>query len=374
MIVTPWERRAAERFNDLLDTNAPSAHDEIAPLIALTKRMDSLTDGSTMDPAFRDRFRTRLLAVAAVQGVGDTSREREQETRPSLRRRRFTPRRTALISGTIATLIALSGVGVASNGAMPGDALYSIKRSREAAQLALARSDVSRGQLHLDFARTRLKEARQVDGNVHELGQALDDMDAETRSGMLELSDAAVERRSAAPLDAVDSFVKSQRGNLANLVAELPTDKRRRALDSLMVIEQVRQRSSSLRPDLLCTADYSGAGDSDELGPIPRSCTTASRGRPGGEKVPNPGGPSLSSSPSNGHPSPVKPGAPTPTDSASQSQGDTPSHSTSPSEGLALTNPSNDGSPSPAPSSSDGNMLTNLGGILGSLLGPGSNG
>ena len=51
------------------------------------------------------------------------------------------------------------GVSAASGDAMPGDTLYGVKRSAEQAQLALAGSDVSRGQLNLEFARKRLAEA-----------------------------------------------------------------------------------------------------------------------------------------------------------------------------------------------------------------------
>ena len=48
--------------------------------------------------------------------------------------------------------MAVSGMSAASENAMPGDALYGVKRSTERAQLALASSEVNRGQLFLDFA------------------------------------------------------------------------------------------------------------------------------------------------------------------------------------------------------------------------------
>jgi hypothetical protein len=64
---------------------------------------------------------------------------------------------------------------MASNESVPGDPLYSFKRSGEQAQLVLAGSDANRGQLHLDFARTRLVEARQVAPEA--VGAVLADMD-----------------------------------------------------------------------------------------------------------------------------------------------------------------------------------------------------
>ncbi len=360
MIVTPWERRAAEQFNNLLEAEHPPAHDEFSPLLMLGERTRALGDEIQIDPAFRDRFRTRLLAVAAVQGVGRKNHTPEETaSKTPAHTKRFAPRRVALVSGTLAALVGLSGVGLASTGANPGDALYGIKRSREAAQLALAQSDVSRGELHLQFAKTRLKEAEKIHDDRGELARALDDMDADTRSGMLELSGAAVQRRSTAPLETVDSFTASQRHGLASLINRLRVDSRQRALDSLGVIEQVDSRANALRPSLLCTADYSGTGRSDELGPVPRTCS-ALQEQPGAAK-----------------PGPAGPGSLTPTASPSgkpsaSASGDNPlaSHS----DGL-LANPNGNAqlpgiqqSARPAKDGTGNGVLGLLGGVIGAVI------
>jgi len=211
-----------------------------------------------------------LLAVATVQA--NTTEPAGPPSRSQRHPQREPQRRLAVAGAAAAALVAFAGVGAVSGDAVPGDALYSVKRTREAAQLALARSDVSQGQLHLRFARTRLTEAATVRRDESELRRVLDDMDADTRTGMRELSGAAVKRQDRAPLDAVDEFLAAQRRQLIALIGDLPGTRRLRAVDSLALLEQVRERSGSLRASLLCTVGYTGAHRSDELGPLPRRC------------------------------------------------------------------------------------------------------
>jgi hypothetical protein len=58
-----------------------------------------------------------------------------------------------------AVLLISSGVAIASDEPLPGDALYAVKRSTERVQLLLPRSDASEARLHLRLAETRLEEA-----------------------------------------------------------------------------------------------------------------------------------------------------------------------------------------------------------------------
>ncbi len=371
MIITPSERRKAERFEELVNGRAQADENEGAHF-ALASRLQSVNTGGAVDPAFRDRLRTRLLAVAHVQGSAS-----DADTRPTRSQRhtryasgRRLPRRLALAGTTVAALVALSGVGAASGDAVPGDPLYSVKRSREAAQLALARSDVSRGQLHLQFARTRLTEAGRVQGDEGELRRVLDDMDADTRTGMKDLSGAAVERQDRAPLDAVDEFVAIQRRELITLVGTLPEKRRVRALDSLKLLEDVSDRSGALRPSLLCTVGYTGANRSDELGPLPRRCAALPGVEPGGSGVP--GGPDTST----GDPT-KRPGTTVPHSSVSTGPSATPSATGAPTDPTEPgTPPSGDPLPSPSPTGGTkglvGAVTDTVGSVIGGLLGGGN--
>jgi hypothetical protein len=168
--------------------------------------------------------------------------------------------------------MAVSGISAASENASPGDALYGVKRSAERAQLAMAGSDVTRGQLSLDFARTRLTEATALPGDDHEFGSVLDDMDNSTRKGVNLLTTSAVARHDSKPLTTVDNFAAGQQRTLDPVLGKLDSTNRTRALTSISLLDSVRQRVDDLRGGLSCSS-VSPIG-SDSLGPKLRGCTT----------------------------------------------------------------------------------------------------
>ncbi|WP_143175536.1 DUF5667 domain-containing protein [Cryptosporangium aurantiacum] len=255
--------------------------DEVSDLVLLAERLGSAGEQVKADDEFRNRLRQRLIAVASVHGINaepgfrpPPSVDVEPGTRTFPLGRRRIPRRVTVVSGTLAGLVALSGVGFASGGANPGDALYGVKRSREAAQLTLARSAVARGQLHLDFARNRLQEAAAATGDLAQLGRLLDDMDSDSRLGMSDLGTAATTQHHPAPLDLVDEFVVSQRRGLTRIEKAPGAAPAvvRRIHASRALLEQISVRSSQVREVLHCTGPF----NRDELGPIARPCSDTS--------------------------------------------------------------------------------------------------
>jgi hypothetical protein len=269
-------RRRAERFAHLLDAHSSGGRRragdrEMAGLLRTATALSSVSqpDAATPDPEFTDRLRTRLLSVMEVQGIAQ----------PAAPRRTFrVPRRVVIAGPALAGVLALSGVGAASHGAVPGDTLYGVKRSTESAQLTLASTDVNRGRLFLDFARTRMSEARAVVSDPAALNKSLDDMDDSSRNGARLLGAAAVERQDRAPLDALDGFVLTQRSQLRVLSESLQPGERARVVDSFVLLEQIQQRSLDLRGSLLCTTGYAGDSRSDVLGPLPQHCAALQAG------------------------------------------------------------------------------------------------
>ncbi|MGH3646243.1 MAG: DUF5667 domain-containing protein [Micromonosporaceae bacterium] len=289
MIPSPFGHRRADRFAQLLDEaeGARRRHtrtpydEELAPLVAVAhasaEQMSTLAEQVTVDPAYRRRLRQRLLAVAHTQGIGDTA-EIAHEPEPTVAPRRRV--KLAVAVGATAGVLALSGVSTASGDAIPGDTLYPVKRQTERAQLALAGSDVNRGQLYLGFARTRLSEARAIVDNPEALDAALDDMDSDTRNGVRLLTGAAVDRRDPEVLGTVDSFVSGQRRKVIDLVTRLDGTSRTRALSSLELLDSASDRVAALRPALLCTGESDRR--TDTLGPLPQRCSALpDPGRPG---------------------------------------------------------------------------------------------
>jgi hypothetical protein len=295
--------RRAERFARLLDeaTGGRRHHlrsrvdEELTPLVAVAHRVAAVNPSVEIDPDFRTGLRAYLVATAEREATGRAAparfgqRWRSRVTRVAADRRPPTGPRTtadhpgrpstrgrargAIIVGVAVGAIAVSGMSAASENAMPGDALYSVKRSTEKAQLALAGSEVTRGQLHLDFARQRAREALTIRDHRAGFSGALADMDADTRQGTELLTTAAVQRRDPAALDALGAFVREQRVHVGGLVGLTVGADRSRALASLDLLDQVQRRAERLRTVLRCGS--AGTAGSDSLGPKPQHCSAA---------------------------------------------------------------------------------------------------
>lgn len=292
------DRRRAERFAQLLDetTGGPRHHtrarddEQLADLVTVGHALSRIRPTANLDPEFRSSLRAMLLATAERDGIGATATddghgahaaEREPRRRPLLfgagRRIRA---RGAIVIGVAAGALAVSGMSAASENAVPGDALYGVKRSTEQLQAALAGSDVTQGMLRLDFARNRLIEMGAVDLGGAGLAGVLSDMDTDTVQGVRLLTTAAMQRKEEAPLNAVDTFVRDQRRQIGTLLDRMGPANRERALRSMSLLDDVDRRVRALRNGLECGYDRSVG--SDQLGPKPHPACWAAPGRSGG--------------------------------------------------------------------------------------------
>ncbi|MGH2604610.1 MAG: DUF5667 domain-containing protein, partial [Dehalococcoidia bacterium] len=265
VIPNPFDRRRAERFAQLLDEaqgarrrHSHRAEDEtMSELVSVghsvAEQLSTVADQVTVDSAYRRRLRQRLLAVAHTQGIGAAADERPDVEPVHHELRTGRGAKLAVAVGATAGVLALSGVSRASGDALPGEALYGVKRQTERAQLALAGSEVNKGQLHFGFARTRLAEAAALSDDPKSFDAALDDMDSDVRSGVSLLTTAAMQRRDNAPLDTVINFTAKQQHKLVDLVPGMQGESRARAISSLELLDTAGRRAADLRRSLLCT-------------------------------------------------------------------------------------------------------------------------
>ncbi|WP_026211692.1 DUF5667 domain-containing protein [Longispora albida] len=287
-------RRQSDSFAQLLDERhgAPRHHvqasqdSDLEHLLALTGALEK-AGGQEAGPApdFKRDLHAMLMATIEREGIGATA-EAPAEPEPVQRSQRGRRIRIAAVAGLAAGALAVSSMGMASGDANPGDPLYGMKRSTERAQLALAGTDMSRGQLFLQFAKTRLAEALAVAGDPEALGSVLNDMDSETKQGVRLMTSSALDRRDPAALDAVESFTAEQSKGVSDLLNKVKGDKGR-AVGSLGLLSEVQQRSSGLRPVLGCA--NLGSSVLDDLGPIPQKCAAgnpAGGTQPGGKNTP----------------------------------------------------------------------------------------
>jgi hypothetical protein len=281
-MTTLRHRRRAERFAQLLDEAAGGRRqrrrtphdDELAELVALPSELASRDLGPAIDPEFRTGLRAMLVATAEREGIGVTAATDPPTRKPSTGPHRRPlgiaggPRaRTAAIAGVAVGAVAFAGMSTASENAVPGDALYGVKRSTERAQLALASSEVGRGQLYLGFARTRLEEAQLL---ASDLERVLDDMDRDTSQGVRLLNTAAANRHDRAALDVIEAFVDDQRRPLRQLAGEVSAGDLHRVTESLELLDTIELRAQELRQSL--ERSCATATSVDSLGPVPADC------------------------------------------------------------------------------------------------------
>ncbi len=295
MILSGFERKRVERFAEFIDTASGrhrrnSIDDELNPLTQLTRRLQDLQSECPPEEEFRTALRSFLVAKAERDGVGVKASAKSrsaaaaaidtaawQAIRPSSLVGKTQPvrqvsargsgrARLAVLAGVAAGAIVLSGVSAASTGALPGDPLYSVKRSAERAQLALAGSNVGRGRLYLDFARSRLAEAARVDPS--RVGDVLADMNAETRQAVRILLISAWDNRDQSTLTSVETFVGQQEADLARLKDLAPGGPSDRTVTgSLTLLNQVSARVDGVRRAMARSCSMSV----DDLGPKPAS-------------------------------------------------------------------------------------------------------
>jgi hypothetical protein len=286
-------RRRAERFAQLLDeaNGGPRRHararpdEQLTELVAVGQQLSAARPAVELDGDFRVGLRAMLVATAEREGIGITDPAGEpaperavgpvSHARTAGTTARRLRARGAVVLGVAVGAMAVSGISTASDDAMPGDALYGVKRSTEKAQLALASSDFHRGQLFLDFARNRPAEAATVPGSDPGLAGVFTDMDADTRQGVRLLATSAVHRNDEAALTAIDTFVTRQRRQVSVVLPGLGGVNRDRALQSMVLLDDVDRRARTLRAGLACGSGDRDGSTTDALGPQPRTCWSA---------------------------------------------------------------------------------------------------
>jgi hypothetical protein len=192
---------------------------------------------------------------------------------PSLRRR-------ALLVGSAAmvAMLAIAGGGIfASQGALPGDNLYAVKRAAESAGLALAFDDASRAQRQLEIAATRLSEVERLSAlepaaapPPEVFTAAMDEFDAATDEGSRLLLESAGSDASSTARDELRTWASEQSERLSEIQPALPAAAE--ADESIQLLERLLGRTgsadgSSSCDDEECTARRSAqtsAPESDE--------------------------------------------------------------------------------------------------------------
>ena len=347
MTANVLEHRRARAFADAVEdrpstTAAGPKEGQFTQMVAAVQGLRA-TPVPVMDAAVKADQRALLMAEfeRAFAGGGGAVVP-EQRSRGAHRAtdaaRAFRPgtrwgRRLAL--GGLAAGVALGtcgGVAAASTSAVPGDALYGMKRGLEDWQLNLAGSNAERGKLLLDQASRRMSEAQQLTAHqsvgeplsphmLDEVSRALTDMNTEGSQGRDLLKAIYARDHSLAPMQQLAEFADSQQQQLAAIEPKLggQLDPQTGKVQSLL------------------------SGISEDLAPLNLAATPGGSGDPGGTTATAPSGETTSGTGSIGQPG----------------------STSAPREATTSGTGTQGGSPAPASPTAAGGVLGSVGGLLG---------
>lgn len=273
----PQEDEAAP--TEQLPVVAPAPVEDAAPTplrVVPTAEAEETTLGGTAVLAEPDL--TRAVRPRRRRRHALPSRPAARPAAPSLARRAM----AVGMAAAVAVLAIAGGSIFASRDAVPGDALYGIKRAAEAAG-GIFGGDASRGQHDLDLAATRLDEIERMarDGVTDPAvyAAAFQEFGDATRGGTRGLLSGADPARSAGD---VADWATQQTARLAELRAALPSATQSDADDASRLLDQVHRRAVALSARSGCAQVTSGS--TDDLGPLPATgpCTTARQATQGG--------------------------------------------------------------------------------------------
>jgi hypothetical protein len=254
------DRRRADELHDLLTTELPieGAPKDLVRLATVATTLRDSVELERPDPAFRAALRAELLEVAAAGRVTTWSRLRDRVDEATARWRHSL--RVAVASATASTLLGTAGVAAASQAALPGDALYSVKRWTEDARLAFASGDVAQGRLHLAFARERLDE---IEVGLHRLDSdaivlTLAAMDEDAALGAEQLLAAHVRDGEPGLIDEVRGFTASQAETLRRLSTRLPLTVLPAVETSLEVLRRIDVQTTAVVEGLCAVCGTDG--------------------------------------------------------------------------------------------------------------------
>jgi hypothetical protein len=316
----------------------PGFTDDDLAVVDLLSAMAPLT---TPSGDARDRMRAKVLAGLAEPAptthgprpvrptrAGRAPRGRRSEPAPSNRPDSVRPesgargRFAVAAIAVLALVFSLAGMSLLlARDALPGDTLYAIKRTGEAASLGLTFGDEDKAFKHLQFATARITEIETLtqrypnpaDAPIGGYLSALRDFDNDASAGSRQLI-ALATAGDGTQLETLRSWADIQGARLDSLGPRLPLAAGIRQDASVALLEKIEARAAALTARMVCYQITSGA--IDDIGAMPATATCERRADADRLPLPNtqvgttpstngPGGPAV------GTAVPPQPGQPT---------------------------------------------------------------
>ena len=252
--------RRAQQFHDLVEdpsTGAGLGTSSARRYAGLIEVVDGLraVPAPTPDPAYVASLRDRLVAEAETLLAAAAAERHDTDARlrlrPTTRQARRRQRRLAAAVSGLALVGVSTTVAVASQSALPGDQLYSIKRGIENAHAELTFDRAARGRVLLSDASTRLSEARALSREQADpalVNDALTAFAQEAVQGsdlLISQYDATGDRSS---ITTVRSFTASSMDQLRQLQSQVQPTSLDSLLQAAQALDQVQQTALSTCP------------------------------------------------------------------------------------------------------------------------------
>ena len=211
----------AQSFEEAWSGRAPG-DEHIAELVRFA---EGLCEAAVAEPSpmFRESLRTQLMAEAETALVPMPAKS----TAAPVHQPRPVRRRVASLTAAMVASAGVVGIVASSASAVPGEMLYSVKRSVESVELALHRDDASRGSFQLRQASERLAEARELSakgGSEHLIAETLEDFAKQAESGSAALFSDFTGNGEKRSIRVVNDFAVEATADLSALSSQLPPE------------------------------------------------------------------------------------------------------------------------------------------------------
>jgi len=237
-------RRRAEKFNAWVEGNAPDALND-ARILEVVAALRS-SEAPALRADFAADLRSRLMAEADTVLVRtERSLTVPGSLAPTQRRHH---RRLAVAASALAVVGATTSVSMAAQNALPGDALYPIKRALENAQTGLASGDAKTQEM-LSHAASRLSEATELatldtpESNAA-VADTLDDFAAQAN----EAADQALASNDPEQITQLREFAAESMQELELLDSVVPSDLRAAVAEAAHLLTEIDQRALAACP------------------------------------------------------------------------------------------------------------------------------
>lgn len=247
-------RRSAERFDALVEGVRHDADTSSADLLELVGALRSMPEPQAR-PEFVADLREQLLVAARSELVAPAPGSRDDvATRLTIApRRTHRERRVGVALGAVAIIGATTSMALASQSALPGDALYPIKRAIENTQAGFRVGDDAKGETILDNASGRLDEVdqltRRANPDAELVGNTLDTFsDQATEAGDLLLSDYEHNGHEES-IQSLQAFTSQSMNILGGLEQSIPASAEDALLNAAQVLFTIDAAADQVCPD-----------------------------------------------------------------------------------------------------------------------------